>query len=180
MPKKTIAQICAAHGITRDKLNAIRTKGINAWDDAALAAAIKRQRPRVSKQAEIKSPSGPATKTPPVDARPVAQTIEEIEDALKRATSFDEVKILKEKLAGLKIAVSVRAESRDLISVGEVRESITRVVSAARGEVLKLASDLPPRLEGLGAAQMQKIIHAEIIAILTRLSDESTDLYAES
>jgi hypothetical protein len=170
MPKKTLSGIAAAHGITRDKLNAIRAKGVNAWDEKALAAAIKGQRPRVSKTARLAAP--------PADQRPVAQTVEEIEDELKRATSFDDVKILKEKLAGLKIAVSVRAESRDLVPVGEVRESITRVVSAARGEILKLASDLPPRLEGLSAAKMQRIIHAEVIDVLRRLSDETNDLYA--
>jgi hypothetical protein len=75
--------------------------------------------------------------------------------------------------------VEYEKEMGDLVQVGDVRESMTRVVSAARGEILKMASDLPPRMEGLSAAQMQKLIHAEIIAILSRLSDETSALYEE-
>jgi hypothetical protein len=172
MPKKTQAQIAATHGITKHALSAIKAKGVNVFNDAELAAAIANQRPRISAKAKLPDPAMHGDK-------PVAQTIEEIEDALKRAVSFEEVKILKEKLAGLKIAVQVRAESRDLIPRGEVRESITRVISAARGEILKLASDIPPRVEGLPAAKTARIIHDEIIAILSRLSDETNALYAE-
>jgi transposase-like protein len=65
-----------------------------------------------------------------------------------------------------------------LIDANEVRESILRVVSAARGELLKLPSDLAPRVEGLPAAQVQAIIRDEIFAVLTRLSDSTSDLYA--
>lgn len=169
MPRKTQSEIAAAHGITRDALTAIKAKGVNIYNDADLAAAIGKQRPRIAANAKL----------PESADAPVAQTVEEIEEKLKSATSFEEVKIYKEKLAGLKIAIQVRAESRDLIPRGEVRESITRVVSAARGEILKLASDIPPRVEGLPAAKTARIIHEEIVAILSRLSDETNALYAD-
>jgi predicted DNA-binding transcriptional regulator AlpA len=67
----------------------------------------------------------------------------------------------------------------ELVPVGEVRQSITRVVSAARAQLLKLSSDVPPRLAGLNEAEMQTIIREEITEILTRLSDETSDLYAD-
>jgi hypothetical protein len=172
MPKKTQAQIAQAHGITKDALSAIKAKGVNIYNDAELSAAIGKQRPRIAANATL--PPSAAT-----GGEASAQTIEQMENAIRRAVSFEEVKILKEKLAGLKIAVSVRAESRDLIPRGEVRESITRVVSAARGEILKLASDLPPRVEGLPAAKIARVIHDEVIAILSRLSDETSALYED-
>ena len=100
-----------------------------------------------------------------------------MEDALRRSKSIDEIKILKEKLAALKIAVQVRTETRELVSVGEVRQSMTRIVSAARGELLKLSSDLPPRLAGLNEAKIQGIIREAIVEILARLADETNELY---
>ena len=122
----------------------------------------------------------PGAKLAPKSPEAKAQSLEELEDAIKRASDIDAVKILKEKLAGIKIAVQVRAETRELVSVGEVRQSITRVVSAARAQLLKLSSDVPPKLAGLNEAEMQTIIREEITEILTRLSDETSSLYAES
>jgi hypothetical protein len=66
----------------------------------------------------------------------------------------------------------------DLVSAAEVRQSVYRVCRATRDEFLKMASnDLPPRLEGATAAQIQKILKAEVLAILTRLSDESANAF---
>lgn len=66
---------------------------------------------------------------------------------------------------------------RVLVAAAEVRESATRMYSVVRGELLKLSSDLPPRLSGLSESEMQKIIKADLIEILRFLSDETNDLY---
>lgn len=66
---------------------------------------------------------------------------------------------------------------RELVSAGEVQQDIARVCSAARDQFLKLSNDLPPRLLGLSEAKMSVIIRAAVIDVLTRLSDETSELY---
>ena len=122
----------------------------------------------------------PGTTIPPASDAAKAQTIEEIETALRTTNDIDTVKILHEKLKGLQVALRVQRDSRELVPVGEVRASMTRVVSAARAEILKLAADLPPRLEGLDAAGMQKILRDSIHEILSRLSSETSKLYTDA
>ncbi len=172
MPKQTIADKCRQHGITRDIWDSAKTIGINVWNDAEMTAYLAKRRPRVSKSAKLPESSDDLPD-------PTEQTIEEIERLIKCSTSYDEIKIYKAKLDGLKVAVTVRTATRDLIPIGEVRQAATRVVSAARAEFLKLTADLPPRLEGLTASKCQKILREAVTAILARLADETSELYKE-
>ena len=71
-------------------------------------------------------------------------------------------------------------EKRELIRVGEVRESIHRNVSAARSELIKMANDLPPRLAGLSESKIQSILRESVIELLTRLSVNALKPYEES
>ena len=173
MPKKTLASVAAEHGLSRDQLNAARTQGIDPWNPDAVAEWATTRRHRIKPGAKL---------TMPADFQPgedPAQTLEQMEDAIRRATDIDSVKILKEKVGALKIAVQVRQETKELVGVGEVRQSMTKVVSAARGELLKMSADLPPRVEGLSAPQIQRVIRDSVIEILARLADETSALYAD-
>jgi hypothetical protein len=167
MPKTTIAAACRDRGIDRKVWDEAKRQGVDPWDRKAMEAWMKSRRHRIK----------PGTKLAQEVA--TAQTLEQMEHAIRSATNIDDVKILKEKVLALKGIVAVQTDTRELVPVGEVRQSMTRVCSAARGELMKLTSDLPPRLEGLPASSMSKIIKAEIIAILTRLSDETSALYAD-
>lgn len=171
MPKQTLKQICERHGITRDQLNAARAKGVNPWSDKALAKHLGAVRHRIKPNAKL----APLPEIPP-DASP-EQTLEMIERRLMDETDHSQIKILKDKMAGLLTGVKVRAMTRDLVPIGEVKDSIFKIVSAARGELLKLTSDLPPQLSGATAPAIQKKLRAEIIAILTRLSDDCDAAY---
>lgn len=64
-----------------------------------------------------------------------------------------------------------------LIDAGQAQASATRCFSVARGSLLKLTNDLPGKLVGLDAADMQAIIREDIIQILTELSDETSGMY---
>ena len=169
MPKPTLKSIYEKHGLTRDKFNAIRAKGVNVYNEAELMEAIGSQRHRLPDDAKLHGNSKAGK----------AQNLEEVEAALMLSNDNNQIKLLKDKLSGLKIAQAIRKESRDLIPVGEVREAATKVISAARGELLKLTSDLPPRLAGLSESKMQTVIRSEIIETLTRLSNEAGALYAD-
>ena len=73
-----------------------------------------------------------------------------------------------------KIDIENRVRRGELISGAEVQNQATRVYSRVRGELLRLASDLPPRLAGLSEGPMQGLIRAAIVEILTDLSNETT------
>jgi hypothetical protein len=77
-----------------------------------------------------------------------------------------------------RLEMETKVRMGELICAAEVKQSVYRVCRACRDEFLKLAAnDIPPRLEGCNAAQIQKILKAEVIAILTRLSDESANAF---
>jgi phage terminase Nu1 subunit (DNA packaging protein) len=91
----------------------------------------------------------------------------------------DRETLLCEKLE-IEIAIKqaeYQREIGELIPTAEVRESVIRVYSAVRAELLKLPSDCAPRIEGLSASAIQKFLREEIVAILTRLSDENANSF---
>ena len=167
MPKRTIKDVCEIHGISLDSFKSAKSHGVNVWNDDEMADHLASRRHRIK----------PGTKIPEDAPAAAAYTLEEIEHELRATDSINVVKILKDKLAALKIAVDVRASIRELVPAGEVRQSITKVVSAARAELLKLAADMPPKLDGLDTAAMQQVIRDEVVEVLTRLSDETNALY---
>ena len=75
-----------------------------------------------------------------------------------------EIQILETKL---------KKASRELMPVSEARESATRIYSAVKAELLKMTSELPPSLSGLGEVEIQKKLRAAVIGILTDLSSET-------
>ena len=176
MPKRTLANVCELHGITRDQLNAAKVAGVNVWNDKTFAAWLAKRRPKTPNGAKLKLPATePAI---PDDATP-EQTLEMIERQLRQATDNATVTILKNKLAGLLIGMKVRAEAGELIPVGEVKEDAARVYSAHRSVLMKLSSDLPPRLCGLDQGKIQKTLRAEITEALKMLSDNTNEIFDE-
>jgi hypothetical protein len=166
MPKRTYKDLEKLHGVTRDQLNAAKSKGINLWNDKETAKYLKSRRPRIKPNTEIIA-----------EESATAQTLEEIENAIRKARNIDDVKILKEKAMALKNIVAVQVETRELISIGEVKEDIIKCVSASRAEFLKLSSDLPPKLAGLEEAEIESVVRDEVNAILSRLSASFLEIY---
>jgi len=71
-----------------------------------------------------------------------------------------------------KIDLENFARSGELVPFGSVKESLVGITSRARGELLRMASDLPPILAGETAPAIQKKLRAAIVAALTKLSDD--------
>jgi hypothetical protein len=174
MSKKTLAQICVANGISRDVLDAAKTAGVNVWNAEELAQHLGKRRHRVAKDAKLTVAPVVPDDDMPEDPH---EAIRRIESDIRKTQDHNDVKILADKLKALLVGVKIREEMGDLIPVGQVREAATRVCSAARSELLKLAADSAPKLEGLPAAKIQAILRSDISDILTRLSDETSSLY---
>jgi phage terminase Nu1 subunit (DNA packaging protein) len=99
----------------------------------------------------------------------------ETSDSSTGALRRERILLVRAQRQRLETESAVRAG--ELISCAEVRQSVYRVCRACRDEFLKLPHDLPPRLEGLPASQIAKVLRAEIVEILTRLSDESANSF---
>jgi phage terminase Nu1 subunit (DNA packaging protein) len=73
--------------------------------------------------------------------------------------------------------LKLKKVSRELMPVAEARESATRIYSAVKAELLKMTSELPPSLSGLGEVEIQKKLRAAVITILTDLSSETNTAF---
>ena len=143
MPKKTLNEIAKANGLTRAQLDAAKTNGVNVWDPRELEKWMETRRPRVAKSAQLSEGFGDEE----------LPTLESIEAELLRAKTHEDVKILQGKIAGLKTAMQVRQEMRELVPIGEVDERDTRIAAAMKAAVLRLCNDAAPHVEGLEAAK---------------------------
>ncbi len=92
----------------------------------------------------------------------------------------------KETLQCQKIEVEVAIKklelaqrAGELISIGDAKEAVTRIVSAARAEFLKMTSDLPPLIAGLPEPKIHGVIRETVIDILQKLSEGMDEIYAQ-
>ena len=175
-PKRpTQEQRAADLGISRDMLQHARRAGVNVWDDEAMEKWKASRRPRVKKSASLKKTE--------VVVKPMEQlalpgvSIEDLELEVKGAETYDEVKILKEKISALLQAQKVRKEERDLIPMKEAKEGVLRIVSGLKGRLLKVPSDTAPRVEGLAAAKAEKVIRAEMMKALEDLANDGHAIF---
>ena len=65
----------------------------------------------------------------------------------------------------------------ELLPIGEVRADVVKVSTLARDRFLRMSHDLPPRLEGLSADKIAKIIHDEVTETLENLCRDFQRLY---
>jgi phage terminase Nu1 subunit (DNA packaging protein) len=64
----------------------------------------------------------------------------------------------------------VATAKKELLPAGEVEETWTRHVLAARSEIIEIPAAVAPQLVGLDAPEIQTILEARIRAVLTKLS----------
>lgn len=174
MPKRTIADVCEQHGITRDMLNVAVTEGVNKWNDDEMRKWVASRRPRVDSKAKA-SPIVP----PDSEIGDEVMTLEGLEDALLSAADPREAGMRKVQIAGLREAIKVRRERNELIPINEIRERDTAIANAVRAACIKLENDLPPKGVGLDEAGMQKAFRPVIRAILEALADSQSEFWAD-
>jgi hypothetical protein len=66
----------------------------------------------------------------------------------------------------------------ELLPIGTVQRDCVTVCSRARDRFLRMSHDLPPRLEGLPADKIAKIIHDEVTLTLKNLCRDFQKLYS--
>ena len=153
-------------GTTRNVIQNARQAGVDIWNDAEMKVWLDGRRMKVDPNARVTIIEG--------------VTIEDLELEVKKAETYDEVKILKEKISALLQAQKVRKEERDLIPMKEAKEAVIRIVSGLKGRLLKVPSDTAPRVEGLGAAAVEKVIRAEMMKALEDLANDGHGIFENS
>lgn len=169
MPRTTIAEACRQRGIDRQDWEEAKRQGVDPWDRKAMKEWQDSRRHRIQPGTEITEPEAAG-----------AQTLEQMEDALRKAQSIDDVKILKEKLTALKTAVQVRRETRELISLAEVEERDIRIAAVVKAGILKLCNDSSPMCEGLGAAEIHGVLLRQGTQVLEMMADEQSAFWQEA
>jgi len=162
MPRKTKKSRAAELGITFNVLNNASNQGVDIWQDKAMLKWLETNRPRVPADAAI--PAG--------DSAMDAHTIEAIKDEITKATDYNTVKILNEKLKGIQMAVKVQKETGELVGRDAMRENDTRIGAVVKAGVLKLCNDAAPVVEGLDAAAAHKVLRLQGDEILNMMADE--------
>ena len=157
--KRTYKDLENLHGVTRSQLSAARMAGVNIWNDDEAAAYLGSRRHRIKSGAELTSEESAA-----------AQTLEQIEEAIRTATNIDDLKILREKVTALKTIIEVQAQMRNLISSHDVRKDVFECLKISFAEFEKLPSTLTSMLAGLDEARIAEVVAQEINASLSRLS----------
>jgi len=73
-----------------------------------------------------------------------------------------------------RIDLEHEVEAGRYLPAADVQASVIRIVGAARDAFLRMPHELPPRIEGLPAARIARVLHDEVVSILTELSNELT------
>ena len=169
MAKRTYKDLEKLHGVSRDQLNAAKSKGVNIWNDSECSEYLATRRKRIKPTAAI----------PAQDEAVTATSIESIRDALSVATDYETVKILSEKLKGLQTAAKLQREMRELVPLAEVHERDVRIASVVKAGILKLCNDSAPMAEGLDAAGIHRILMDQGNAVLGMMADEQSPFWAQ-
>jgi len=81
------------------------------------------------------------------------------------------------RLKNEKLRFEIQVLRGEYTENSRIREDITRIATATRGQLLRLENDLPGVLAGLDSAAIQKIVSAKCDEIIASLNDATSNLY---
>ncbi len=93
-----------------------------------------------------------------------------IHEQIANAKNFDDARFIKTKIEAAKQQQQLEILQGDYIKNSEVKESTIRILSILKAGMQKLESDLPNKLYGLDAADIQKEIRAATTSLLTQFN----------
>jgi hypothetical protein len=139
-----ISQLARDHGVSRETIRKLRTNGIDLSDDKAVCDGL------AASKAQAAAPA-------PTDGS------ESLLEAKRRRAIAD----------ADRAEVIARRESGEVIAVADVEELMTRLGAEMRSRLLSWIGTLPPQLEGLDAARIQRLLREKITDLLTSIHENS-------
>lgn len=108
-----------------------------------------------------------------------AQELEDLVKQVKEARTYNDARTLKVQIDALRSGYALEIEQKIHVSCAQVEEDLIRIGAAVKGSILRMEADLPPMLEGMTPAQMQKVIREKTEEILASLSDASSEIWKD-
>ena len=176
--KKTKNERAAEIGVSVETLSGFARGGSDIFDDDQIRAKIARMRnaPPNLKPGWLPQVAPPMT----TGDDPTQIDIESIIGQLANVTDKHAAQTVKLQIDGLVNAYKLREAAGKYVSRTKVEEDLIRIGAAVKGAILRMEADLPPMLEGMTPAQMQKVIREKTEEILNALSDASHDIWKDS
>jgi hypothetical protein len=178
-PKKQTRMDRAAQiGISMPTLNSWTRCGVDVFKDDEVRKRISKMR---NLPPELKPEWHPQIAQPinPPGEDPTQIDIEQIIHQLSNVTDKHQAQTVKIQIDGLLNAYKLREAAGRYVSKTTVEESLIRIGATFKAALLRMEADLPPALEGMNPASMQKTIRGKIDEVLRTLSDEYGKVYGQ-
>ena len=178
-PKKQTRMDRAAQiGISMPTLNSWTRCGVDVFKDDEVRKRISKMR---NLPPDLKPEWRPQISQPinPPGEDPTQIDIEQIIHQLSNVTDKHQAQTVKIQIDGLLNAYKLREAAGRYVSKTTVEESLIRIGATFKAALLRMEADLPPALEGMNPASMQKTIRGKIDEVLRTLSDEYGKVYGQ-
>jgi len=178
-PKKQTRMDRAAQiGISMPTLNSWTRCGVDVFKDDEVRKRISKMR---NLPPDLKPEWHPQISQPitPPGEDPTQIDIEQIIHQLSNVTDKHQAQTVKIQIDGLLNAYKLREAAGRYVSKTTVEESLIRIGATFKAALLRMEADLPPALEGMNPASMQKTIRGKIDEVLRTLSDEYGKVYGQ-
>jgi hypothetical protein len=178
-PKKQTRMDRAAQiGISMPTLNSWTRCGVDVFKDDQVRKRISKMR---NLPPDLKPEWHPQIAQPinPPGEDPTQIDIEQIIHQLSNVTDKHQAQTVKIQIDGLLNAYKLREAAGRYVSKTTVEESLIRIGATFKAALLRMEADLPPALEGMNPASMQKTIRGKIDEVLRTLSDEYGKVYGQ-
>jgi hypothetical protein len=142
-PAPNVSALARDHRVSRETIRKLRTNGVNLADNKAVADALA---------------CGRAAKSPPP---PAADGTETLFEAKRRRAIAD----------ANRAEIQAARESGAVIEVSSVEEVMVQIGAEMRSRLLSWIGTLPPQLEGLDAARIQRLLREKIAELLTSIHE---------
>lgn len=178
-PKKQTRMDRAAQiGVSMPTLNSWTRCGVDVFKDDEVRKRISKMR---NLPPDLKPEWHPQIAQPinPPGEDPTQIDIEQIIHQLSNVTDKHQAQTVKIQIDGLLNAYKLREAAGRYVSKTTVEESLIRIGATFKAALLRMEADLPPALEGMNPASMQKTIRGKIDEVLRTLSDEYGKVYGQ-
>lgn len=162
-------------GVTMQSLTNWSKAGIDVMNDNEIRAKISRCRtlPPTLKPEWKPVPSAPLPSDPVESSDHTERLISE----LAHCTDKNEAQRIKTQIDGLVNAYKLREAAGSYVSRSMVEEAMLRIGAAVKAAIMRMEADLPPMLEGMAPAGMQKVIKSKVDETMAMLNSEASKIW---
>lgn len=161
-------------GVSAEGLRVWQKLGVDVFDDESIRKYLRRARQIPSNIRDDLKPKVVAVQMP---EDPTDIDIETIIRQLSAVTDKSQAQTVKLQIDGLLNAYKLREAAGKYVSRAVVEEALIRIGSAVKAAIMRMEADLPPMLEGMDPAAMQRTIRGKVDEVMATLADESSKVW---